>query len=338
MSRDEHHLRVGVIGVGTMGQHHVRIVSQTPGVTLAGFHDPDSVRSAEICRRHGCECFDTLEVLLERAEAVSIAAPTSLHLEIGKKCLERGLHVLMEKPLAHDVASAEQLVNMARKAGVVLMVGHIEAYNPAIAALMDLLHAEPERIVSIDCRRLMPFDGSRCMDVDVLYDLLIHDIDLALEIARSPLRLVSGTGRPVFSQQTDVAHVRLEFENGAVAVFWTAKCSPRKVRSLTVATTRRYFAADTLSRSLAVYSANQIPSVDEGICTMGEIRSESIPLSDEEPLRREFADFFKAVRDGTKPLVDGERALRGLQALEYVARAIAEAKIVEVGQSHNLIQ
>jgi predicted dehydrogenase len=236
----------------------------------------------------------------------------------------------MEKPLAHDVESATRLVGMAQEAGVVLMVGHIEAYNPAITSLMDLLKAEPEKIVSIDCRRLMPFDGSRCMDVDVLYDLLIHDIDLALEVACSPLRLVSAAGRSVYSDQTDVAHVRLEFENGTVAVFWTAKCSPRKVRSLSIATPGRYLVADTLSRSLNVYRADIIPSRENGTCAMGEIRSGSIPVSDEEPLRREFDDFFRAIREGSQPLVDGNRALRGLQALEYVAQAIAEARPIVV--------
>jgi predicted dehydrogenase len=330
MEGSSHKLRVGVIGAGTMGQHHVRVVSQTPGVTLVGFHDPDRERSGEICLRHDCACFDRLEDLLDKVDAVSIAAPTSLHLEIGTQCLARGLHVMMEKPLAHDAASAALLVDKAREAGVVLMVGHIEAYNPAVTSLMEVLRAQPERIVSIDCRRLSPFDGSRCMDVDVLHDLLIHDMDLALEIADSPLRLVSATGRPVYSQQTDVAHVRLEFENGTVAVFWTAKCSPRKVRTLTVATPSRYMVADTLERSLAVFSASEIPSVDEGLCTMGEIRSESIPLSDEEPLRRELEDFFKAVRENSPPLVGGDRALRALQALEHVARAIAEARTIEL--------
>lgn len=313
-----------------MGQHHVRVVAQTPHVSLVGFHDPDRERSEEICLRHDCVCYQTLEELLDKVEAVSIAAPTSLHLEIGTQCLARGLHVLMEKPLAHDAASAARLVRQARDAGLVLMVGHIEAYNPATTSLMEVLRSHPERIISIDCRRLSPFDGSRCMDVDVLYDLLIHDIDLALEIADSPIRRVSAAGRPVYSQQTDVAHVRLEFENDTVAVFWTAKCSPRKVRTLTVATPSRYMVADTLERSLAVFSASEVPSLEKGLCTMGEIRSESVPLPNDEPLRRELEDFFRAIRKGSRPLVDGERALRGLEALELVARAIAEGKTLEL--------
>lgn len=322
MKSTEPNLRVGVIGVGTMGQHHVRIVSQTPGVSLVGFHDPDPARSSEICQRHGCECFDTVEELVDKADAVSVAAPTSLHLEIGEKCLERGIHVLMEKPLADSVDAAARLVDLARGAGVVLAVGHIEAHNPAVAAMMEMLEREPEEIVSIDARRLAPFDGSRCLDVDVLYDLLVHDIDLALQIANSQIKRVSAVGRSVFSKQTDVAHVRMEFENGAIAVFWTGKCSPKKVRSLTVTTPRRFLVADTLSPSLTIYTAEQLPALADGVCLMGEIRRQEIPLPKEEPLRREFEDFFSAVQHGARPLVDGDRALKSLQALALVAKSI----------------
>lgn len=229
MKNADRNLRVGVVGVGTMGQHHVRIISQTSDVNLAGFHDPDPVRSAEICDRHGCECFDTLDELLNQSDAVIVAAPTSTHYEIGEKCLGRGIHVLMEKPLAHDVEAAARLVDLSRKAGLVLMVGHVERYNPAVDKLIEVLRREPEEIISIDARRLAPFDGSRCIDVDVLYDLLIHDIDLAQEIAGSSVLNVSAVGRPVFSQKTDVAHTRIEFGNGVAGIFWTGKCSPMKI-------------------------------------------------------------------------------------------------------------
>jgi len=310
------------VGVGAMGQHHVRIVSETPDVILAGLHDPDPGRAEEICRRHGCKSFTTLEELLDGSNAVAVAAPTSLHSEIGEQCLKRGIHVLMEKPLAHSPAAAARLVDLAREADAVLMVGHIERYNPAIGKLFEVLTAEEDEIISMDFRRLAPFDGSRCLDVDVLHDLLIHDIDLALEIANSPISKVSATGRQVFSQQLDVAHTRIEFQNGSVAVFWTAKCSPKKMRTITVATNRRYISADTLNRTLTVDRADKIPSAEDGTCFMADIRAEEIPVPDEEPLRRELEAFFRAVREGASPLVDGLRGLQGLEALELVARSI----------------
>ena len=254
MKAIQKNLRVGVVGVGTMGQHHVRIISQTPDVSLAGFYDPDRLRAQEICGRHGCECFATLDKLLDESDAVTVAAPTSLHFETGEKCLNRGLHVLMEKPLAHELEAAARLVVLSQKTGLVLMVGHVERYNPVVGKLIDLLRGEQEEIISIDAHRLAPFDGSRCLDVDVLYDLLIHDIDLALEIAGSSILSVSAVGRPVFSQKTDVAHTRIEFQGQVTAAFCTAKCSPRKVRTLTVTTPRRALVADTLSRTLTLYT------------------------------------------------------------------------------------
>jgi predicted dehydrogenase len=316
-------MRVGVVGVGTMGQHHVRIISQTSDVALAGFYDPDPLRAQEICGRHGCECFGTLEDLLDESDAVIVAAPTSMHFEIGEKCLNRGIHVLMEKPLAHELEAAARLVDLSHKTGLVLMVGHVERYNPAVGKLMDLLRCEPEEIISIDARRLAPFDGSRCIDVDVLYDLLIHDIDLALEIAGSSVLNVSAVGRPVFSQKTDVAHTRIEFKSQTTAVFSTAKCSPQKVRSITVTTPRRSLVADTLSRTLTVYKAEELRATESDVCIMGNIQKEDVSVPDEEPLRRELEDFFLAIREGRRPLVDGERGLRALEALALVEQSIA---------------
>lgn len=325
MNTTEPILRVGVIGVGTMGQHHVRILSDTAGVNFAGLYDPDVSRAAELCARHGCESWADLDDLLDRCDAVSIAAPTSLHGEIGGRCIERGIHVLMEKPLAHNVPTAQKLVESARKAGLVLAVGHVERYNPAIGKLMELLADPKEEIVSIDIRRLAPFDGTRCMDVDVLYDLLIHDIDLALEIADSDIVGVSASGRPVFSGQTDAVNVRVDFRNRCTAVFWTAKCSPRKVRSITVTTRRRYLEADTLSNTLTVHTAEAVPAGDGGVCFMRDITSEEIPVANEEPLRRELDDFIRAIRERTSPVVDGERALKALMALERVAESMGRA-------------
>jgi len=309
-----------------MGRHHVRIISQTPGVTLAGLHDTDAARAREFCSTYGCRSFETLDELLDGADAVTVAAPTSLHVEIGERCLDRKRHLLMEKPLAHSVDGAARLVEQARDAGVILSVGHVERYNPAVNKLMELLGKEGEEIISIDARRLTPFDGSRCLDVDVLYDLLIHDIDLALEIADSPIARVSATGRPVFSSQADFTHARIDFENLATAVFWAGKCSPGKVRSLTVCTNRRYFEADTLSNTLTVHTATELPALEDGICFMGDIRVEKIPLPDQEPLRAELEDFFSAIREDRRPLVDGERALKDLRALDLVARSLAESQ------------
>lgn len=321
-------LAVGVIGAGSMGRHHVRIMSRMPSVRMVGLYDPDPQRSEAMCAAHGCSAFGAIEQLLDQVDAVSIAAPTSLHLEIGRLCLERGIHVLMEKPLAHSVQAAATLVTMAEKADLLLMVGHVERYNPAVRKLMDLLHATPEPIVSIDARRLTPFDGTRCLDVDVLHDLLIHDVDLVQEIAGAPVSRVSAVGRRVFSAQTDVAHTRIDFANHVTAVFWTGKCSPKKVRTLTVTTPGRYLEVDTLTKSLVVHVAEQLPDAGNGQCVMGCIRAESVLVPDEEPLWAELEDFIRAVKNGVKPLVDGNRALEAMRTLDLVAKSIASSGAV----------
>jgi predicted dehydrogenase len=324
MKSNHHELAVGVIGVGHMGRHHVRIVSETEGVTLAGLHDTDPERAGVFREQYGCDSFDDLDELLDRADAVTVAAPTSEHLSIGERCLRSGTGVLMEKPLADTLEGARRLTAAARDAGVVLMVGHVERYNPAIRRMMEMMEEAREEIVSIDTRRLAPFDGSRCLDVDVLYDLLIHDIDLVLEIADSPIRSVSAAGRPVFSQRTDFVHALIEFENSACAVLWAGKCSPRKMRSIMVTTRSRCYEADTLSNTLTVHAAEELPAMDRGLCFMGEITAQEIPVPKEEPLAAELQDFFAAVREGSDPLVDGDRAVKDLEALQMVADALSE--------------
>ena len=319
-------LHVGVVGVGHMGRHHVRIVSQSPGVVLAGLCDTDPGRAAQFCSQYGCQAFETLDELLDRCDAVIVAAPTAQHRAIGEQCMARKKHVTMEKPLADSIENAAALVELADQAGVKLMVGHVERYNPAITALLEILRNQDEEIISIDTRRLAPFDGSRCLDVDVLYDLLIHDIDLTLEIESSDIVRVSATGRPVFSTEMDVAHAMIEFSNGACAVFWVGKCSPRKVRAVTVTTRSRYLVADTLQNTLTVHTAEELPAIEQGICFMGELCSEEIPIPKREPLRVELEDFFAAIREDRPPLVHGKRALAGLKALDLVARSVSEQR------------
>lgn len=323
MKSKRNHPRIGVVGAGHMGRHHVRIVSQAPDVILAGLYDTDPSVMSRLSTQYGCRAYESLDELLDDVDAVTVGAPTSEHVTIGEKCLKRGKHVMMEKPLADYPDGAARLVELAQKVGAILMVGHVERYNPVITKLLELLREDQEEIVSLDARRLTPFDGSRCLDVDVLYDLLIHDIDLALEIVDSPVARVSASGRPVFSSQIDVAHARIEFESGSVAVFWAGKCSPKKVRTLTVTTPSCYFEADTLCQSLSVYKAAELPSLEEGLCFMGEIEVTNIDIAADEPLRLELQDFFDAVRNGHPPLVDGSRALRGLNTLDLVAQSIA---------------
>jgi virulence factor len=320
-------IRIGVIGVGTMGRHHVRIAAGIEGAFLAGIYDVDSDRASEISTLFECHKFSSMDVLLENVDAVIVATPTFLHSEIGETCLLAGVHVMMEKPLASSFSEAKILVNLARDRGLVLMVGHVERYNPVIVSLMEMLQRFSEKILAIDCRRLSPFDGTRCMDVDIIYDLLIHDVDLALEIAGSSVVSVSGWGRPVFSGKIDLAHTQIQFSNDCLASFWTGKCSPRKVRTISVMTQKHYLQADTLSKLLSVSSCdNSVCSGDSDIKIMENISHREIQASDQEPLYNEMMDFVSCVREDSCPIVNGNRALEALRILELVSTEVSKTR------------
>lgn len=310
--------------MGTMGRHHVRIASQLPEATLVGLHDPDEARAKLFSSQFACEAFDTLEGLIDSVDALIVAAPTTHHERIGRMCIEKGKHLLMEKPLADSLDAARGLVEMAESAGVVLMVGHVERYNPAIQGLMELLRERDEEVVSFDARRLAPFDGSRCLDVDVLHDLLVHDVDIALEVVGSEIRNVSAWGRAVFSDKTDVVHARIEFANKASASFWVGKCTPKKVRSITVATPSRFLEADTLTNALTVHQAGELPDLSSNACFMGDISVCDIDVPAVEPLTAEQQDFYDSILCKRAPLVNGHRALQSMEALELVRQALAE--------------
>ncbi len=318
-------IRIGVIGVGTMGRRHVRIAAGIDGAVLSGIYDVDPDRASEISNLYKCTMFSSMDVLLENIDAVIVAAPTFLHSEIGEKCLTAGVHVMMEKPLASSFSAAEKLVELARDRGLVLMVGHVERYNPAIVSLMDMIQRFSEKILAIECRRLSPFDGTRCMDVDIIYDLLIHDVDLALEIAGSPVTSVSGWGRPVFSRKIDLAHTQIQFSNDCLATFWTGKCSPRKIRTISVMTENHFLQADTLSKSLSVSSCdNGVCAADPDIKIMENISHREIQASDQEPLYNEMMDFVNCVRGNSCPVVDGNRALEAIRILELVSAEVSK--------------
>lgn len=314
--------RVGVIGAGHMGRHHVRILRSLAAEKFQGFFDPDPSRAAVVASEFNVPSYAELDALLDRVEAVVIAAPTSDHHQLGLLCLQRGLHVLMEKPLAHGIEEARSLVRKAEETGACLMAGHVERYNPAIRKLLELLDRVDEPAVSAEARRLAPFDGTRCMDVDVLYDLCIHDVDLVLEIFGGPPEWVCASGKPVFSSMLDVVHAQMAFPGGATAMLWAGKCSPLKARTLTVTTPRVCVEADTLTNTVKIWEAGELPDPQRGVCFMGAIEVRDAPVQAKEPLRSELEDFLNAASQGVSPVVSGRRALEALEVLDMIARAV----------------
>jgi predicted dehydrogenase len=305
-------VRVGVVGVGALGQHHARVYSELEAAALVGVYDRDSGRAAEVATRFGCSHFETLPDLVAEADAVSVVVPTADHHAVGRVVLEAGKDVLVEKPIARSLDEADDLVALAAARGCVLQVGHIERFNPATEALLK--NAPEPRFIEV--HRLAVF-SPRSLDVDVVLDLMIHDLDLVLALDPSELVQVDAVGVPVLTPKVDIANARLRFASGLIANLTASRVSADRVRKFRVFSSRTYVSADFSAREAQVYRLR--PGVPGGL---PEIAVEHTSGGAEEPLKRELAAFIAATRGRRAPVSgeDGRRALalalRVIQAME----------------------
>ncbi|MCE3223441.1 MAG: putative Oxidoreductase, Gfo/Idh/MocA family [Nitrospira sp.] len=304
-------LPAGVIGVGHLGQHHARHYATLPGSILMGVFDPDAARARLIADRHAVQAWTDLDDLLRQVEIVSIAAPTSAHFSTTKACLEAGKHVLVEKPIAATSAEARELVALAAQRGCLLQVGHSERFNP----IMQRMRPYIDRPAFIECHRLSAF-GERGTDVDVVLDLMIHDLDLVLSFNPGPVEEVRAAGVPVLSSNIDIANARIAFVGGCVANVTASRVSTNKMRRLRVFQRDRYVSIDFQSRH-AMVSRRSHPTGAKPV-----IDVESYQAGDEEPLRLELDAFIQAVASGSRPLVSGEDGEAALTLATRVLEAI----------------
>jgi len=303
-------VRLAVVGVGHLGRHHARVASSLAGLRVVGVHDHHPGRAEEIAREFSLRIFSNFEQIAEEAEAVVVATPTVTHAEIAGFFLDRGLHVLVEKPIAADLAHAEDLVQRARRAGRVLQVGHVERYNPAIEAALALV-AAPR---FIEVHRLGVFT-LRSLDVDVVLDLMIHDLQIVSALVGRPVREVRAAGVPVLTPKLDIANARLAFEGGCVANLTASRVSAEKVRKCRVFAPSIYVSVDMQAQSVSAFRLRR-----EG--GRPEILPVPVAVSREEPLSRELADFRRAVAEGSRPLVSGEDGRDALALAERVLEAV----------------
>jgi len=303
-------LRAGVIGVGHLGQHHARHYATLPGATLVGVCDAEPSRAKLIADRHGVQAWTQLPELLKQVEIVSVAAPTSAHFAATKACLDAGKHVLVEKPIAVTSAEARELVELAARRGCLLQVGHSERFNP----IMQRMRPHIERPAFIECHRLSAF-GERGTDVDVVLDLMIHDLDLVLSFDPGPVEEVRAAGVPVLSPNIDIANARIAFASGCVANLTASRVSTNKMRRLRVFQRDRYVAIDFQTRQAMVSRRVQ------GSGAKPTIEVESFHAGDEEPLRLEF---IQAVATGSRPAVSGEDGEAALNLATRVLEAIGQ--------------
>ena len=312
-------LRVGVIGAGIMGSNHARVLAGLPDVTLVGIADPLEAHRDRAVELIGCPVFEQLDGLLAAGvDALTIAAPTHLHHDIALTCIDRGIHVLVEKPIASTVTEGREIVAAARRAGVTLMIGHVERFNPAVAAIKAAV--KDEDILSIGITRVGPFPP-RMSNVGVVIDLAVHDIDLIRWFTESDIVEVQPQLSSAVAEREDIALLQFRTASGVLAHINTNWLTPFKARNVTVATRGKYVTGDLLTRQVTECF---------GFKPDGSYSMRHLPVGHDEPLRAELIAFVAAVRSGAVPAVTGEE---GVASLEIAIRCLEAPAYPAIGNT-----
>ncbi|HEY2924228.1 MAG TPA: Gfo/Idh/MocA family oxidoreductase [Candidatus Eisenbacteria bacterium] len=305
-------LRVGVVGVGHLGSHHVRAWSRIEGADLVGGFDPDPAARERAERELTLTAYESLEALADRVDLVSIAAPTPRHADLALDCLSRGLHVLVEKPMAGSVAEGASMLASARAQKRALFVGQVERFNPAVQAARPYLHSPR----FIEAHRLAPI-VPRGIDVDVILDLMIHDLDLSLWLTRSRVTQVHAVGVPVLTPRIDIANARLTFATGCVANLTASRVSREKVRKIRFFEANEYLSIDCLNRSVEAYTLIPAKS-DAPEDLLRRIRPLVLRVDPRDPLESELTHFLALAREPEGSWEETETALEALRVAEEV--------------------
>jgi predicted dehydrogenase len=310
---------IAVIGAGEHGRKHAREFKEVEGAELVGVYDVRPDRRREAAEELGVRGFDSLDKALDAARAVSVVIPTTDHAAVARQAFARGVDVLLEKPITRSVEEAEELIALAAAHGRILQVGHLERFNPGVVAAKALTY-QP---LFFEIHRLGVF-SPRSLDVDVVFDLMIHDLDLVLWLANSPVRDVRAVGLPVLSDKVDIANARVEFENGAVANFTASRVSTEKVRKFRYFQPYEYFSIDFSRRDAMVVKLER----DSPTPRMTFQKLETKPI---DPLRAELGAFVESVQTRRPPLVGGEEGKKALALAGWVMECIEEhAALVNV--------
>ena len=306
-------IRAAVVGVGHLGRHHARILASLPGVELVAVVDANRARADEIAATVGTRALYDPAGLAGQVDAVSVAVPTEHHLAVARPLLRSGVHVLVEKPMTRSLAEADEMMAVAAESGAVLAVGHTERFNPAVEAARPLL-VDPR---FIEVHRLGTFP-ERSLDIDVVFDLMIHDLDVVLSLVNAPVESIEAVGVPVLTARIDIANVRLRFANGCIANLTASRISRDRVRKIRIfqpaehASLAAYVSIDYAAQKAEVWR------VERGIAPLPAIRGGDLPITNDEPLKRELADFVDAIRERRPPTVDGAQGRRALALAQQI--------------------
>ncbi len=342
---DTRTLRVGVVGCGAFGRNHARLYRELAHersaiANFVGVVDADYARAQAVAKEFGAGAFRSIDDLVAAGlDAASVAVPTVSHLEVARQLLEHGVDVLIEKPLATTVAEADELIALARRHGRIAQTGHLERFNPAVRATIPLL-TQP---MFFEVHRLSVFTP-RSLDIDVILDLMIHDLDIVLSFVKSPLKEIRAVGLPILTPKVDIANVRLEFESGCVANFTASRVSTERIRKLRFFQPQQYVSLDFSRQDVLVLSVEDTPVDAEELDPFNPtlVAASAFPgiapfkpqVEPQEPLRAELSSFLRAVRERTTPevtLEDGRRALAlAMDIVEAIAEHSRQARLSEL--------
>ncbi|MBA3652191.1 MAG: Gfo/Idh/MocA family oxidoreductase [Chthoniobacterales bacterium] len=303
-------LRVGVVGVGHIGKNHARLYAETDSAEFTAIFDSNAEVAAGIAQQYNVRAASSLEEFADLVDAASVATPTNSHFAIAQPLLEKGKHLLVEKPIAEDTAQASRLAEMAVERKLVLQVGHVERFNPVLSALEARL-THPR---FIEAHRLSPFPN-RSTDIGVVLDLMIHDLEIILHLVRSPVQTIDAVGVPVLSRREDIANARIRFENDCVANITSSRISPERMRKIRVFQGDAYLSLDYQNQTGEIYRK-----------VGGGIERAEVEIEKEEPLKRQILSFIECARTGLQPKVSGFEATAALKLAVEITKRIEAAQ------------
>ncbi|MGB5328882.1 MAG: Gfo/Idh/MocA family oxidoreductase [Gammaproteobacteria bacterium] len=309
-------LKVAVVGVGHLGKWHADKYAAAADCELVAVVDTNIENARDIAQKHGADAYSDYRDIIPLVDAISLVVPTSLHYKIAREFLEAGIHCLIEKPVTESITEAETLIEIARDNKLVLQVGHIERFNSVMIGIVERL----DKPRFIESTRLAPFT-TRATDVSVILDLMIHDIDIILDLIDSPIKRISASGISVLSDTIDIANARIEFENHCVANVTASRISRKRERKLRIFQKNTYLSADLQDKLLAVNCKSETDN-EEGY---RDIRHEEHHFEDNDALNLEVLDFIDAIKTGGRPKVDGQDGKRALETAIAITTQIKES-------------
>ena len=298
--------RVGVVGVGHIGSNHARLYAEIPAADFTAVYDVDLARASTIVKKYRTAATRSLEEFAKLVDAASVSTPTNSHYEIALSLLQRGKHLLIEKPIAENPRHATELAELAARNQLILQVGHVERFNPVLSALEARL-THPR---FIEAHRLSSYPN-RSTDIGVVLDLMIHDLEIILHLVRSPVQNIDAVGVPVLSRGEDIANARIRFENGCVANVTSSRISPERMRKIRVFQEDAYLSLDYEKQSGEIYRR-------EG----GKITRDKVPIEREEPLKQQLVSFIECASTGRQPRVSGFQATAALELAVEITKRI----------------